>query len=184
MTGGLLIEEVMFYMTNKEKIYNFIIEKSKEFNLQDFLINRKGGVTTEEIAQLLKIARPNVSFILNHLVREGKIVKIISKPVYYIEKNRLAHFLGNKVKEEILLKDLIDFLDLGKEKECAFENIIGHDGSLKGQIEQAKAAVLYPPRIINFKDNKFVSLLKNLIKCIYNWKSLIFSSCLKSYLLP
>jgi transcriptional regulator with AAA-type ATPase domain len=145
LTGGLLIEGVMFYMTNKEKIYNFIIEKSKEFNLQDFLINRKGGVTTEEIAQLLKIARPNVSFILNHLVREGKIVKIISKPVYYIEKNRLAYFLGNKVKEEMLLKDLIDFLNLRKEKECAFENIIGHDGSLKGQIEQAKAAVLYPP---------------------------------------
>jgi hypothetical protein len=42
----------------------------------------------------------------------------------------------------------------------------------------------HPPRIINFKDNKFVSLLKNLIKRIYNWKSLIFSSCLKSYLLP
>ncbi|SDF31419.1 Transcriptional regulator containing an AAA-type ATPase domain and a DNA-binding domain [Thermoanaerobacter thermohydrosulfuricus] len=135
----------MFYMTNKEKIYNIIVEKSKEFDIQNFLISRKGGITTEEVAQLLKMARPNVSFILNHLVREGKIVKIISKPVYYIEKNRLAYFLGNKVKEEMLLKDLIDFLNLRKEKECAFENIIGHDGSLKGQIEQAKAAVLYPP---------------------------------------
>lgn len=132
-------------MTNKEKIYNIIVEKSKEFDIQNFLISRKGGITTEEVAQLLKMARPNVSFILNHLVREGKIVKIISKPVYYIEKNRLAYFLGNKVKEEMLLKDLIDFLNLRKGKECAFENIIGHDGSLKGQIEQAKAAVLYPP---------------------------------------
>ncbi|KHO62087.1 transcriptional regulator [Thermoanaerobacter sp. YS13] len=135
----------MFYMTNKEKIYNVIVEKSKEFDIQNFLISRKGGITTEEVAQLLKMARPNVSFILNHLVREGKIVKIISKPVYYIEKDRLAYFLGNKVKEEMLLKDLIDFLHLRKGKECAFENIIGHDGSLKGQIEQAKAAVLYPP---------------------------------------
>ncbi|WP_201035639.1 sigma-54-dependent transcriptional regulator [Thermoanaerobacter sp. YS13] len=132
-------------MTNKEKIYNVIVEKSKEFDIQNFLISRKGGITTEEVAQLLKMARPNVSFILNHLVREGKIVKIISKPVYYIEKDRLAYFLGNKVKEEMLLKDLIDFLHLRKGKECAFENIIGHDGSLKGQIEQAKAAVLYPP---------------------------------------
>jgi len=132
-------------MTNKEKIYNVIVEKSKEFDIQNFLISRKGGITTEEVAQLLKMARPNVSFILNYLVREGKIVKIISKPVYYIEKDRLAYFLGNKVKEEMLLKDLIDFLHLRKGKECAFENIIGHDGSLKGQIEQAKAAVLYPP---------------------------------------
>lgn len=141
----LLSKKVVFYMTNKEKIYNIILEKSKEFNLQDFLISRKGGVTTEEVAQLLKIARPNVSFILNRLVKEGKIVKIISKPVYYIEKNRLAYFLEENVKEEMLLKDLIDFLHLKEEKECTFENIIGHDGSLKGQIEQAKAAVLYPP---------------------------------------
>lgn len=132
-------------MTNKEKIYNIIVERSQEFDIQNFLINKKGAITTEELAQLLKMARPNVSFILNHLVKEGKIVKIISKPVYYIEKNRLAYFLGNQIKKEILLKELNAFLSLRKEKECAFEDILGYNGSLKVQIEQAKAAVLYPP---------------------------------------
>ncbi|AIS52029.1 transcriptional regulatory protein LevR [Thermoanaerobacter kivui] len=133
-------------MTNKEKIYNIILEKSEDFKIEDFLIDRKGGITTEEIAKLLKIARPNVSSILNLLVKEKKVVKIISKPVYYVEKNKLEKVLGEEVKEKLILEELINFATFKKEKKlCAFEDIVGYNGSIKEQIEQAKAAVLYPP---------------------------------------
>ncbi|KXG76703.1 Transcriptional regulatory protein DagR [Fervidicola ferrireducens] len=86
------------------------------------------GVSATEIAHALGIQRTNASSDLNALYREGKVEKVEGKPVLYkIEGVDLAS-AGEFVTE----KD-------------AFDGIIGANLSLKNAVQQAKAAIIYPP---------------------------------------
>lgn len=87
------------------------------------------GVTTIEIARILQLHRANVSRDLNKLVRDRKLEKIKGKPVLYktVQGNETQHGIQNEIEPSI------------------FNCIIGAEGSLKTAIQQAKAAVLYPP---------------------------------------
>lgn len=81
----------------------------------------KQALTAKEMAQKLKMDRTNVSRHLNELVKEEKVKKLAGRPI----KFKAVSFLT--------------------EKYITFENLIGKDGSLKNQIQKAKAAILYPP---------------------------------------
>lgn len=132
-------------MNNKEKIYNIVLDKCKNISIEDILIKRRYGVNADEISDSLKIARPNVSSTLNELVKEGLLIKIISRPVFYIAKEKLESITGFMIEKEIKLIDLIEMLKRAEEKDDdVFKSLIGHNGSLRKQVEQAKAAVLYP----------------------------------------
>lgn len=111
--------------------------KKKEERILQFLYNRCEnqrktgkteiiGCTTKEIANALSLQRSNVSAILNRLYAEGKVMKIKGKPVIYTvngfhDGNRTFDITGS------------------------FDTLIGSDKSLKKCIQQAKAAILYPP---------------------------------------
>jgi transcriptional regulator with AAA-type ATPase domain len=82
------------------------------------------GCHTIEIAEALKIKRTNVSKALNELYSEGLVVKIKGKPVLYnINSNKKAARFS-----------------------ITFDSLVGACKSLKKPIQQAKAAILYPPR--------------------------------------
>lgn len=127
-------------MTNKESI----LEKLKEISL---VIDgeREYGVTAKNIADILGIQRNIVSHFLNVLNKEGKAIKINTRPVYFIDidvyKERkseltlLGRYLNSKSK------------DIKEENRCgAFKKLIGCSGSLKHIVNQCKSAVLYPPK--------------------------------------
>ncbi len=80
------------------------------------------GADAMTIAGRLGFSRSNVSFDLNRLTEEGRLVKLEGRPVRY-----------RTVGE-------------AKGTEDIFSHLVGHEGSLKKAIEQAKAAVIYPPR--------------------------------------
>ncbi|MHC1684253.1 MAG: sigma 54-interacting transcriptional regulator [Clostridiaceae bacterium] len=84
------------------------------------------GVPTKVICEKLSVQRTNASSDLNKLYKEGKIIKIKSNPALY------------KVSKETISKCI-------SSKETSFDSIIGCDKSLKNAIQQAKAAILYPP---------------------------------------
>ncbi|MGB9679579.1 MAG: sigma 54-interacting transcriptional regulator [Minisyncoccia bacterium] len=133
-------------MNNKFKIYELVVEKCKNININDFVLKKSFGIDATEISEKTNIKRSNVSAILNMLVKEKKLVKIISRPVYFINRDKLKEILGYYTDEKIYLKDLIKYaVNRGKIDESTFESVIGYNGSIKEQIEQAKAAVLYPP---------------------------------------
>ena len=96
---------------------DIIYEKLKE-------LSKETGVTTENISSALGLSRANVSSDLNKLCEEGKAVKEGVKPVFY-----RAVSLNNIEKETTALDKL------------SLEN-----PSLFPAIEQAKAAILYPPK--------------------------------------
>lgn len=121
------IYEVLGGMTlkkSKDRILEYLVDQCKKQKSE----NRTNiiGCSTKEIANALSIQRSNVSSILNKLYKEGKIIKTKGKPVIYTA-NLTEN--GNKTYKTNL----------------NFSSLIGGKGSLKKSVQQAKAAILYPP---------------------------------------
>jgi len=165
--------------TRKNKIYNLLGEFTEELSSINLVEREKLGFSAVEISMELKIDRANVSRELNNLVKEEKIIKILGKPVLYLEKNilgntlnknfnryvfenkkefikfsskdmhinakNLSNNLGNK-GEEVVIKEVSNKQNENKNfVNKIFDSIIGSNYSLKNQIKQAKAAIVYPP---------------------------------------
>lgn len=132
-------------MKRIDKIYEYIKTKSKEYQLTD--LQGRVGVEAAEIAETLNILRNNVSMELNTLHRQDKIVKISGRPVLFFDKEVLGSLVGEPIDLGPIQVNAIE--------ECIptsnitpkgpFDYLIGADTSLKKQVEQAKAAILYPP---------------------------------------
>lgn len=117
-------------MTRKEKILAYVQAKNK-------------AVTTKEIADDLGILRNNVSKELNVLVRAGQLSKIAGRPVKYQSLTAET--------DTVIAETVSNRPDPAKTalKSSIFDTMIGQKDSLKTQIEQAKAAILYPPHGLN-----------------------------------
>lgn len=138
---------------NKERILDFIVRRQEKMKLEGERILDDFGVTAGEIAKTLGIARPNVSSILNDLVREGILIKVSTRPVYYFLRSLVGQKLGINIPHKLCSLNRETFFetinreDLAdkKDDDSVFKSLIGFDGSLKTQVEQLKAAILYPP---------------------------------------
>lgn len=130
-----------------DRIYMYVKEKTAHLTKAEY----DQGVTTQEIAEVLGIQRTNSSKDLNQLVREGKLIKTDGRPVRYIYQTLATH-VKPAAKHVVSYKETpvseekntlqIDTKDI-------FAKIIGANGSMKNSVEQAKAAILYPPRGLN-----------------------------------
>lgn len=108
---------------NKDLVFEFV---QKEI----FAAGERGkGLMTNDIADGIGMQRTNVSAILNELVKEGRLLKTKTRPVYYM--------LPQESDEE--------------EKPLAFESMVGANGSLRKAIQQAQAALLYPCSNLNIQ---------------------------------
>lgn len=137
-------------MNRKDRIYHYI--KDMTDTLTDEEIEMGLGPTTKMIADTLGIQRPNVSKDLNQLVREGKLYKTEGRPVrYFLLKNTPHQPLSKHVpsyKEETG-RTAAKPKNILTNKQDVFRTMIGANGSMKNAVEQAKAAVLYPPKGLN-----------------------------------
>lgn len=86
------------------------------------------GFSALEVAERINIYRSNSSSDLNRLYKENKIEKIEGKPVLYKIKD-----INTKYKKD----EYISF--------DVFDEIIGAKLSLKTAVQQARAAIIYPP---------------------------------------
>ncbi|SFT72833.1 Transcriptional regulatory protein LevR, contains PRD, AAA+ and EIIA domains [Selenomonas sp. GACV-9] len=134
-------------MKRSERIYNYIQERSAAYTKEQ--LKGQVGFDAQEIAAALDILRNNVSKELNELHRQDRIVKFAGRPVRYFDKETLENLL-----ETDFGVGPCQFQDIGECREASgdseadanpFEHLIGADKSLKRQVEQAKAAILYPP---------------------------------------
>lgn len=119
---------------NKDRIFKAL--KTLSLNL-DALTNK--GVTTEEISEDLKISRTIASHLLNELYSEGKIIKINTRPVYFIDKEV---YESNSILQKHTANSGTLIL---KGKNDPFNKLIGSHGSLKEQVKMCKSAATYPP---------------------------------------
>lgn len=135
-------------MKRIDKIYNYILEKSKNFD-RNTLINTK-GFSAQKIGDELNILRNNVSKELNILCRDKKIIKLKNRPVLYFDRELFQDILNINLPDNIDEINDINTILCGQELSISkdpspFSYLIGYDTSLKNQIEQAKAALMYPP---------------------------------------
>lgn len=98
------------------------------YNKLKELYNEDGcGLSTYKVAESLNLNRANVSSDLNRLVENGKAIKVKGKPTLFTPKEISAE------------KNTISIIDKFAEK----------NASLYTAVEQAKAAILYPPNGMN-----------------------------------
>ncbi|WP_275695623.1 sigma-54-dependent transcriptional regulator [Ferdinandcohnia quinoae] len=98
----------------------------------DYVKHVKKSVSANEVSEQLQLDRSNVSRYLNELFKEGLIEKTSGKPTLYF-------YPTTSQNREITAQNDV-------ETSHVFEGLIGSEGSLKIAIQQAKAAILYPPR--------------------------------------
>ncbi|MBP2966682.1 sigma 54-interacting transcriptional regulator, partial [Acinetobacter baumannii] len=104
------------------------------------------------VAQACDIQRSNASKDLNSLVREGLIDKLEGRPVRYVCKSIFRHKPLSKYVESYLETE--PRVSSKKQVETLysddiFKRVVGAYGSMKNSTEQAKAAILYPPKGLN-----------------------------------
>lgn len=93
---------------------------------------QQNGMTADEMAKKVGIQRHNASADLNELCREGLAVKSKGRPVrFWAVDSPIQHEIKFKEVSSKIYSDL--------------DGMIGAEGSLKEVIEQAKAAIVYPP---------------------------------------
>lgn len=89
-------------------------------------LNSADGIDTQTLASLVNMSRANLSHELNELCKEGKLQKSSSRPVlFFLSENKVTN---NESQLDLLAKNNI---------------------SLRDSVEQAKAAILYPPKGMN-----------------------------------
>ena len=135
-------------MKRIDKIYNYILNNSKKVT-KDKLLEIK-GFNAQEIEESLDILKSNVCRELNVLCRNKKIVKIKNRPVCYFDRECFENILSIKLPSDLEeITDINDFINseinVNTEEQSPFNYLIGATTSLKNSIEQAKAALLYPP---------------------------------------
>ncbi len=106
--------------------------------VRELSINLKEGITAEDVGDFLHIDRSSASRYLNKLVRTSEIVKIDGRPVRFTTP-------GSHTDAEIQYPNSSKTVRNKKTESQAEESIVGSDRSLQIPIQQAKAAILYPP---------------------------------------
>ncbi|ENC0772284.1 sigma 54-interacting transcriptional regulator, partial [Shigella flexneri] len=118
-------------------------------HLQDYVINldsqnisEETGLHSQQLAEQLGLLRNNVSQELNHLCRQGVVIKLKTHPVRFLPKDFAEkYFVYTKQNDEwTFIRP-----DVAADSEDPFIRLIGHASSLREQVVQAKAAILYPP---------------------------------------
>lgn len=125
-------------MKNKEKVYEFLVQYSKEYGHEE-----APKLDTAFLSQQLHMQRSNVSSLLNALVSEGKVKKYKGRPVLYqlviVEDDTFDQLYG----QDTFLKDPIETMKsaLNFPDEVKKILIVAKSGS--GTITLAHEACLY-----------------------------------------
>ncbi|WP_445971458.1 hypothetical protein IGI71_001311 [Enterococcus sp. DIV1279b] len=131
-----------------ERIYQYIVENTMSG------LGEKKGLSTSEVADHLAIQRSNASKDLNKLVKEGRVEKSDSRPVRYWAagvdpSSREKYVPSYKESRPQREKAFPQRVQGNPSDRDIFATIIGANGSMKNAVEQAKAAILYPPKGLN-----------------------------------
>ncbi|MDN5952221.1 MAG: sigma-54-dependent transcriptional regulator, partial [Loigolactobacillus coryniformis] len=128
-----------------ERIYSQVVKISQQLTPEK--IDHGAGATTKQLVADLGIVRPNVSKALNDLVRTGKLIKLAGRPVRYITPELVQQPMAASAATPV--PTVVKTPPAAEVTTDFFDKMIGAQGSLKNQVEQAKAAMLYPPKGLN-----------------------------------
>ena len=101
--------------------------------------------TASWLAQRFAMQRNTASHYLNQLVAQDVLVKINTRPVYFLHKKAFCQqFYPLSRSEYASMAELLAESDRQPEQADHFSLLTGHDGSLRKPIEQMKTSLFYP----------------------------------------
>lgn len=130
-------------MKQIDRILQYIADHTGKLSEEALL--RDEGITAIEIAGDLNMLRNNVSKELNNLLRADQILKIKGRPVKFLHKQAVEDIFRIQLKEKGIEVHSVKEVLLPGEQVDPFHALIGFKQSLRNQVEQGKAAILYPP---------------------------------------
>lgn len=155
----------------KQKILSYLANQTAFFDPE----NISDIFTASHIADKFDIKRNTASLYLNELVTDKKVIKIISRPVYFLHKTVFENQFFNILEYQYpSVSALFANQPQIESNHDLFSLVIGHNQSLKKPIEQLKMAMLYPngglPLLIGGSSGTGKSYLANLLYqyCITN----------------
>ncbi|GCE46688.1 sigma 54 modulation protein [Thermosporothrix hazakensis] len=129
-------------MLRKEKVLEALRYLCTQQMPQHSVLRRHAGFSAEEVALQAGIDRSNASRDLNQLAHEGMILRIPGRPVLFTLKTETS--TPQAVPPEGTPPTIVASVQVGAVI-TSFDTLIGNSEGLKSAIQQAKAAILYPP---------------------------------------
>ncbi len=149
-------------MRRIDRVARELKRMSKSISKSELIEGSVSGFTAKELSESLQIARNSVSEDLNELVKEGRAIKIKSRPVYFFDLQILEYRSGQKIEipsdQHLKIKDYFKSSENqedtakyypGDNSNHIFNEIIGSNESMEKVIAKLKAAMLYPPFGLN-----------------------------------
>lgn len=136
-------KDKMAYVKTKKEVLRYVQSKTHVQGQQTLT-----QTTAYEVSKELNISRALASQYLNELTKEGAVIKINSRPVYFLDRKTLeeAHGVSLSFNSYLSISELKQALAKGNKGKHDFEKLIGSSSGLSYEVEQCKAAVKYPPR--------------------------------------
>lgn len=162
------------------RVYQYIQQTTEQLILSNKL--NEGGAEALGCAIDLKLDRANVSKEMNALWKDGKIIKMQGKPVFYLDYEMIRkHYPDSFIpsiisKNEKLESYLVQSVELNKtttDELDPLDSLIGANGSLSELIIKAKSAVAYPPYGLHTLISGHVGVGKTLLaSCMAQYASM------------
>lgn len=154
----------MAQMNSKQQVYAYVKTASEGFEKRDM-----EQLTTLQISEHLHMSRTLVSTYLNDLVKEGKVVKISTRPVYYLDKQTLEHNYHISLQEHdyVSMKEIQDYVH--RNLQSNFAKAIGREGTLRLCIHQLCTAVRYPNGLPILLIGEQGTGKRFLVQCLYEY---------------
>jgi len=129
-------------MLRKDKIYNKLKELGKSISTTE---KQMAGFSATQLSEHLGIRRNTVSHELNRLVKEGLVVKQSGRPVRFLDTETYQRIhKQNSIPDEYENCKEMSHKSADKNRDM-FYNLLPGCTSIITQVEQAKAAIMYPP---------------------------------------
>lgn len=124
----------------KEDVMKYLAEKTFYFDKD----SNKDIFSAKYISSKFGVKRNTISHYLNEMTREGKLIKINTRPVCFLHLNTFTeHFFPITLKVYDSFEQMYLEKPVEREKDI-FTDLIGSAGSLRKAIEQIKTSVFYP----------------------------------------
>jgi len=125
----------------KDELLAYLDQETQHFDWD----HPSANFTANQISAVFQVKRNTVSHYLNQLVDEGKVIKINTRPVYFLSR-RIFEQIIFPVSSTVFngLQQLRESEPQRSGPDDLFANLIGADGSLRKSIEQIKTSIFYP----------------------------------------
>lgn len=130
-------------MNTKQEILEYIAKETQKLDLSSMT-----PFVASSVCERLCISRNLASQYLNEGFKEGHLLKISTRPVYFLDKEVIRETCAGmgQVPDEFLdLDEFREFMNRHLRKGKNFEQAVGYNFLLKSSIEKCRVAVDYPP---------------------------------------